>query len=184
MKMEKLNQNREPSPEDKDFWAEFAGGVEKTEQPPEQPAKSVIIKEVVPTVRLNEVYRGNALGELREGRLADIDGATARRFKRGDFSVEATLDLHGYTEDRAYTAVGDFIKKAYLAQKRCVLIITGKGLAHDDNDDVLAFKGLLKEKVPQWLNTRELRSLILAFRHPDVKLGGSGALYILLRRKR
>ena len=152
--------------------------------PPEQPAKSVIIKEVVPTVRLNEVYRGNALGELREGRLADIDGATARRFKRGDFAVEATLDLHGYTEDRAYTAVGDFIKKAYLAQKRCVLIITGKGLVHDDNDDVLAFKGLLKEKVPQWLNTRELRPLILAFRHPDVKLGGSGALYILLRRKR
>lgn len=182
--MEKLNQNREPSPEDKDFWAEFAVGVEKTEQPPEQPAKSVIIKEVVPTVRLNEVYRGNALSELREGRLADIDGATARRFKRGDFAVEATLDLHGYTEDRAYTAVGDFIKKAYLAQKRCVLIITGKGLAHDDNDDVLAFKGLLKEKVPQWLNTRELRPLILAFRHPDVKLGGSGALYILLRRKR
>ena len=92
--------------------------------------------------------------------------------------------MHGYTEDRAYTAVDDFIKKAYLAQKRCVLIITGKGLAHDDNDDVLAFKGLLKEKVPQWLNTRELRPLILAFRHPDVKLGGSGALYILLRRKR
>ena len=184
MKMEKLNQNREPSPEDKDFWAEFTGGGEKTEQPPEQPAKSVIIKEVTPTVRLNEVYRGDALGELREGRLADIDGATARRFKRGDFAVEATLDLHGYTEDRAYTAVDDFIKKAYLAQKRCVLIITGKGLAHDDNDDVLAFKGLLKEKVPQWLNTRELRPLILAFRHPDIKLGGSGALYILLRRKR
>ena len=91
--MEKLNQNREPSPEDKDFWAEFAGGVEKTEQPPEQPAKSVIIKEVVPTVRLNEVYRGNALGELREGRLADIDGATARRFKRGDNEVEEQQDL-------------------------------------------------------------------------------------------
>ena len=94
MKMEKLNLNREPSQEDKDFWAEFAGGVEKTEQPPEQPAKSVIIKEVEPTVRLNEVYRGNALGELREGQLADIDGAMARRFKRGDFAVEATLDLH------------------------------------------------------------------------------------------
>ena len=59
------------------------GFAHMTEQPPEQPAKSVIIKEVTPTVCLNEVYRGDALGELREGRLADIDGATARRFKRG-----------------------------------------------------------------------------------------------------
>ena len=45
--MEKLNQNREPSPEDKDFWAEFAGGVEKTEQPPEQPANPTIPMESV-----------------------------------------------------------------------------------------------------------------------------------------
>ena len=59
MKMEKLNQNREPSPEDKDFWAEFTGGVEKTEQPPEQPAKSVIIKEVTPTVLYKLHERNN-----------------------------------------------------------------------------------------------------------------------------
>ena len=184
MKMQKLKQGQEPTPEDKDFWAEVAEEVQRLDQPPEPPLKSVVIKEVEPTIRMNEVYHGNDLGELREGSLADIDGATARRFKRGDFAVEATLDLHGYTEERAYNAVSDFIKKAYLAQKRCVLIITGKGLAHDEERDILAFKGLLKEKVPQWLNGRELRPLILAFRHPDVKLGGSGALYILLRRKR
>ena len=184
MKVEKLKLSREPSPEDKVFWAEFTDGVERIVQPPELPAKSVIIRDVEQKVCLNEVYGGNTLSELQEGCLTDIDGATARRFKRGDFEVEAILDLHGYTEERAYAAVDDFIKKSYLAQKRCVLIITGKGLVRDDNSDVLAFRGLLKEKVPQWLNTRELRPLILAFRHPDVKLGGSGALYILLRRKR
>lgn len=182
--MKNLKQNPNPSPEDETFWSEITGEVKKIKQPVIAPAKKVVLKEVVPTIRMNEVYQGNTLDELGEGDLADIDGSMAKRFKRGEFRIEAELDLHGYTEERAYGAVEEFIKRAYLQNKRCVLIITGKGMVHDDNRDIFSSKGLLKERVPQWLNRPELRPLILSFRHPDIKQGGSGSLCILLRRQR
>ena len=117
------------------------------------------------------------------GVSSDIDRNTMRRFKREEFPIEGTLDLHGYTEDRAFKAVHDFITSSYLAGKRCVLIVTGKGLNHVD-EDVFAFKGVLKKAVPRWLKEDNLRQLILSYIHPSEKLGGAGALYILLRRHR
>ena len=54
---------------------------------------------------------------------------------------------------------------------------------HPD-EDIFAPKGVLKDRVPQWLQIEELKQLILSYIHPSEKLGGSGALYILLRRKR
>ena len=103
--------------------------------------------------------------------------------KKEGFGVEGTLDLHGYTEEMAYPAVFNFITSSYLAKKRCILIITGKGLPHPD-EDLFAARGVLKDRVPQWLKTDELKQLILTYIHPSAKLGGSGALYILLRRNR
>lgn len=114
---------------------------------------------------------------------ADIDRNTMRRFKRGEFPIEASLDLHGYTEQQAFEAVHKFMTSAYMSGKRCVIIVTGKGLKHQD-EDVFAAKGVLKQRVPQWLNSDELRQLILTYIHPAEKLGGQGALLILLRRKR
>ena len=121
--------------------------------------------------------------ELKLGTSADIDANTMRRFKREEFAVEASLDLHGYTEERAYNAVCKFVTQAYLSGKRCILIVTGKGLQHHD-EDIFAPKGVLKERVPQWLGQDNLKQLILSYIHPSPKLGGSGALYILLRRHR
>lgn len=121
--------------------------------------------------------------DLNLGTTSDIDRNTMRRFKREEFGVDNTLDLHGLTEDKAYKAVYNFITSSYLSGKRCILIITGKGSVHPD-EDIFAPKGVLKDRVPQWLQTDELKQLILSYIHPSVKLGGSGALYILLRRKR
>lgn len=121
--------------------------------------------------------------DLSLGTTADIDRSTMRRFKREEFAVEAKLDLHGFTENKAYEAVNRFITSSYLAGKRCVLIVTGKGLPHQD-EDIFAPKGVLKDRVPQWLNQDNLKQLILSYIHPSPRLGGNGALYILLRRKR
>ena len=121
--------------------------------------------------------------KLDIGTSADIDRNTLKRFKKEEFGVDATLDLHGFTEEKAYVAVYNFVTSSYIAKKRCILIITGKGLPHQD-EDVFAAKGILKNSVPQWLQTDELRQLILTYIHPSAKLGGSGALYILLRRNR
>ena len=167
--------------QDEQFWKETVKGVKKlpksniVQTPPKkvkQPAKQ---QSDIPMT----VYKHN----LNFGTTADIDKNTLKRFKKEEFGVDATLDLHGYTEDNAYLAVYNFVTQSYLAKKRCILIITGKGLPHP-NEDIFAPKGVLKEAVPQWLKTDQLKQLILTYIHPSEKLGGSGAIYILLRRNR
>jgi len=114
---------------------------------------------------------------------SDIDKQTLKRFKREEFGVEAELDLHGFTTDKAFEAVRRFVISSFNQSKRAILIVTGKGLPHHDQD-IFDVKGVLKQQVPIWLKDDELAPMILTFIHPSAKLGGTGALYILLRRKR
>ena len=164
-------------------WDEFVGTVQKLPQPEEPPSAPIYIDEVTPTVSYKNIPNIYQLAPLLVGNLNEMDGNTAKRFKRCEYRIEGTLDLHGKTEEQAFGAVTNFIKQSYLQSKRCVLIITGKGL-NQDNSDIFNPKGKLKERTPVWLNTEELRPLILGFIHPEERLGGSGALYIMLRKKR
>lgn len=162
-------------------WQEAVDGVKPLPPPKTVFAKSkkrVGIREKMQMVPL-KFYRH----ELKLGTSADIDAHTMRRFKREEFAVEATLDLHGFNEEKAFEAVRQFVTRAYLRKNRCIMIVTGKGIRHPD-EDIFASKGVLKERVPQWLARDELRQLILTFDHPSERLGGQGALYILLRRQR
>ncbi len=170
--------------EDDALWAEITKDIRKMPDSELPPSKPVILPEIRPTVNLAAAYRGEKLDDLKTGNTDDMDGSLAKRFKRCDIPVEATLDLHGFREEEARAAVFNFIQNAYLTGRRCVIIITGKGLSHPEEGDMFTVKGKLKESVPLWLNSRELRPLILSFIHPSAKLGGSGALYIMLRRKR
>jgi len=113
-----------------------------------------------------------------------IDKSTLNKFKQEAFRVEAVLDLHGLTEDEAFVKVDEFIPQCYNQGKRCIIIITGKGQTIRENDDIFTPKGILKRQVPQWLNMPRLRAMILVYKHPSEKLGGSGALYILLKRNK
>ena len=135
---------------------------------------------------------------------ANIDRSTLKKFRHQEFPIEAKLDLHGHTEDQAYNAVFKLIKTSYAQGKRCILIITGKGL-HNSSPlagevrvarEALAertcnsgegypwHKRTLKDQVPSWLNSDSLSPYILSFIHPAPALGGTGALYILLKRNR
>ena len=120
---------------------------------------------------------------LEDDAFGGIDKATLRRFKREEFKVEAVLDLHGLTEDEAFVQVDNFIPQCYAEKKRCVIIITGKGGLHQQ-EDIFAPRGILKCSVPQWLNMPRLRAMILLFKNPSERLGGKGALYILLKRNK
>jgi len=171
--------------EDEALWAEITKDIRKLPESRIPPIKPAVIPEIRRSVNLAKAYRGEKLTDLNVGDTEYMDGSLAKRFKRCEIPVEGTLDLHGFREEEARTAVFDFVQKAYLTDKRCIIIITGKGLSrHETDDDIYTPKGKLKECVPLWLNSRELRPLILSFIHPSAKLGGSGALYIMLRRKR
>ncbi len=131
----------------------------------------------------NLLFKNN-LDNLQMDSMINIDASTAKKFKRGLFPIEAELDLHGFTEKEAFSAVIEFIQKSYLQKKRCIAVITGKGLHQTQQDNIFSHQGILKNCVPQWLNLPDIRPLILAIKHPENKQGGSGIIHILLRRQR
>jgi DNA-nicking Smr family endonuclease len=102
-----------------------------------------------------------------------LDRRQAQRFKRGRIEFEARLDLHGLTQDQAHWRLVAFIEWARREGKRALLIITGKGVQGG---------GVLRSAVPRWL--AELGSVVLTTAPALPKDGGSGALYVLLRRER
>jgi len=118
-----------------------------------------------------------AAPELRHGSASGMDRRQAERFKRGKMLIEGRLDLHGMTRAAAHGALRQFILGAAAADKRCVLVITGKGRASPQG-------GILREEVPRWLNEPGLRDKVLSFDYAQQPDGGTGALYVLLKRRR
>jgi DNA-nicking Smr family endonuclease len=109
-------------------------------------------------------------------RFAGIDRANAERLKRGLHKIEARLDLHGMTQAEAHGALIAFIAASRAVGRRCVLVITGRGLGQSG-------PGVLKSSVPRWLEEPELRRHILAIAPAQAQHGGPGATYLLLRRR-
>ena len=109
--------------------------------------------------------------------FSGVDRANAERLKRGLHPIEARLDLHGRTQAEAHHALAAFVHSSSEAGRRCVLVITGRGLGPSG-------PGGLKSAVPRWLEEAGLRRKILAVAPAQPRDGGAGALYLLLRRRR
>jgi DNA-nicking Smr family endonuclease len=130
------------------------------------------------------------LPELAPGIAAGLDRRTAERLRRGRFAVEGRLDLHGHTQASAHRALMTFVRNAHKTGRRCVLVITGKGVPKGEAEfDIEAGPGgreagVLRRMVPQWLNGPELRPMVLGISTAQPKDGGAGALYVLLKRQR
>ena len=124
----------------------------------------------------------NELPFLTHGSVNNIDRATATKFLRGKMPIDATLDLHGYRQEEALQKLQIFIGHAYHKGYRNLLIITGKGT--NSQVDSYPTDGVLKERVPDWLNHTTLRAFILAFSYAQPQDGGKGALYVLMKRNR
>jgi len=165
-----------------DGWETFAKGVKKL--PKKALAAVPIPKLVKPTPHKQKNTFTSPASWLHGSPLSAesvssaIDGSTAEKLKRGKFTIDGRLDLHGYTADAAYTQLIHFISNGFMQGKRCLLVITGKGLRPDGSH------GIIRESVPKWLNEPDMRQYILAFRYAKTQDGGEGALYVLLRRKR
>jgi DNA-nicking Smr family endonuclease len=98
------------------------------------------------------------------------------RLHRGDFAVQAHLDLHGHTAEAAEEVFHAFMKEAIMTGKGAVLIIHGRGLSSPGEP-------VLKSSVSQWLSSGHWRKWVVAFTSARLCDGGSGASYVLLRRR-
>jgi DNA-nicking Smr family endonuclease len=113
---------------------------------------------------------------LAPGDVIGVDRRLADRLRRGRLPIQSTLDLHGLTQSEAHAAVQGFVARSAERGLRTVLIVTGKGR----RDGV----GVLKSALPRWLNEAPLRPFVLALSEARPEHGGTGALYVLLKRRR
>jgi DNA-nicking Smr family endonuclease len=111
--------------------------------------------------------------------LVPIDRRTITRLGRGAIAINARIDLHGMTQQAAHHRLIDFLRGAQSGGAKLVLVITGKGREEGGEG-----RGVLRRVVPQWLSSPELRGVIVGFDEAGRAHGGSGALYVRLRRKR
>jgi DNA-nicking Smr family endonuclease len=86
-------------------------------------------------------------------------------------------------QEEAHVALLGFLHRAQNAGHSIVLVITGKGSAASP-DSPFGERGVLRRAVPHWLRLADLRSLVVGFEEASPHHGGSGALYVRLRRKR
>ncbi len=114
--------------------------------------------------------------EYMEGVAPGVDRRLAQRLHQREFAIQAHLDLHGYTVDEARPAVDRFLTNAYTSGQRCVRLVHGRGRNSINNQPVL------KEQVRLWLSHGRLSRLVLAFVTAPLADGGTGAVYVLLRR--
>lgn len=89
-------------------------------------------------------------------------------------ALEGRLDLHGMSQDLARAALSAFVLRGHGEGRRAILVITGKGASGD---------GVLRRRVPEWLAEPPLRPLIAGLTQAHRRHGGTGALYVTLRRK-
>lgn len=95
----------------------------------------------------------------------------------GKYEPEAVLDLHGCTTPEAFLKVMDWIHRAADEDCRCVLIITGKGRGFGPDGNM----GQLRFQAPEWLGNHPR---VMAYHTALPRDGGSGALYVYLRRRK
>ncbi|MGB5427039.1 MAG: Smr/MutS family protein [Gammaproteobacteria bacterium] len=118
-----------------------------------------------------EVTSDEALFFARPG----LQQRQLQRLKRGQLTIGAELDMHGMTATMARSAVVNFIALCREQHIRCVRIIHGKGYGSGDSAPVL------KNRINSWLRQHHD---VLAFSSAQIRDGGSGALYVLLRSGR
>lgn len=130
-----------------------------------------------PSPLLDTPRRGDAKTDLAHGTVAGVDRRQAVRLRRGQLPIDGRLDLHGDTQAAAHRRLNSYLADAQASGKRCVLVVTGRGLGKAEG-------GVLKAQVPRWLNLPPNRDRVLAFDVAQPKHGGDGALYVLLKRDR
>lgn len=113
--------------------------------------------------------------------LAPLERRARQKLSRGNMAVDAALDLHGLRQDEAHPALHSFLLRAQRRGAKIVLVVTGKGEGRTADD--YSEGGVLRRAVPLWLRTPEWRGLVVGFEEAARQHGGTGALYVRVRRR-
>lgn len=174
------------TPEDAALFREAIGDVRELTPPaaaPERPRPAA-------EARMQERDEALALAQSRTAAYleATIDGAEAlayrrdevpesvlKSLKRGQFSIGGELDLHQLRAPQAERWLREFLAQSRAGGHACVRIIHGKGLRTSEGGSVL--KALVDRLLRQ-------RADVLAFASAPAAMGGTGAVLVLLAKRR
>lgn len=139
-----------------------------------QPPAAAGADERVETMAAALSAPGTPQKEKRQTVAQHLDRPTLDRLAKGRLPIEGRVDLHGMTQSEAHGLLLSFLARAHAGGVRYVLVITGKGPGGE---------GVLRRQVPAWLATPPFRALVSSHDHAARGHGGSGALYVRLRRR-
>lgn len=104
-------------------------------------------------------------------RRARVGPDVVTRLRRGHWSIQAEIDLHGLRRDEARDQLAAFVRNAALRGHRCLRVVHGKGHGSPGRQPVL------KGKAQRWLAQC---GDVIAFAQASAPQGGAGALIVLL----
>ncbi len=181
-------QDRRKAVSEKDLFIRAAGKVQpmpdrrrvilKKDPPPPQPMQYQRDEEAVLIEAISDEFDVGTLLEVDENlsfRRPGIGIDVTRKLRRGDWSIQRQLDLHGLRRDEAREQLSHFIRDAHKQGIRCVRVVHGKGLGSPGKAPVL------KSRVHSWLVQK---NEVLAFVQAKPADGGGGALIVLLMGSR
>jgi DNA-nicking Smr family endonuclease len=142
------------------------------------------------TIPLAPVKRaaGEPATKTKSSKPSGVDGNTAEKLRKGELKPQASLDLHGMTENAAHRALATFLRGAAARSLRLVIVVTGKGAQAAGPDEPFDLeretsrRGVLKTMTPRWLREPDLAPFIADVRPAHRSHGGDGALYVYLRK--
>ena len=148
----------------------------KSELPPRMDEDAEVLAQLAELVAGDAPFDLSDSDEFIEGHLPSLDPQLLRKLRAGEIALQGHVDLHGLTREEARGALERFLLESRHAGKRCVLVVHGRGLHSKDQIPVL------KASVQLWLTRGRIARWVLAFSTARPHDGGSGAVYVLLRR--
>jgi DNA-nicking Smr family endonuclease len=182
--MTKPRRPRVLSPEERRLWAHLAREVTpmRGRTRPAEPAPQPVVPEPAPTAEPLSPRVAPASRPVIPP-LAPLDRKTLVGLRRGRRAIDAVIDLHGLRQAEAHGALLAFLNRSQSAGHTVVLVITGKG-GEGAGEGPFEERGVLHRVVPHWLRMADARPLVLGFEKASPHHGGSGALYVRIRRRR
>ena len=112
-----------------------------------------------------------------------LDGTWDRELRTGKVTPDRLIDLHGYTLAQAHERVLSALADAVADGDRLVVVVTGRAPAADRSRIDLPLRGIIRASIGDWLHAAPFAGRIAAIRPAHVRHGGTGALYVVLRRQ-
>ncbi len=121
----------------------------------------------------------------------NLDRRHRQKLSRGNVDIEARLDLHGQSVERARMSLLGFLQSSRERGCRNVLVITGKGASPFTRHTLHSAEvflaperlGRLRAEFPRWMAQQEFASHVVGFQPAHPRHGGGGAFYVRLKRK-